>query len=392
MKSKLFLLLIMVLSLSTSAQITINNSDLTVKAGDTLKYLKATDASVGTVSNFKPGGNQTWDFSKLTFENSFYYDRILKVNNSAYPTANFGIPSSASLGAIVIPTIRYYEKTNASYKDIGFSSVSLKQSLKNVTGNDKDTLFLPATDIKYSDTNFSFPVTFGATKNDTWVQNRPYALTVAAFGLNKTPGIVKNVVSTAKSVVAWGKITLPDVKNKGKSVTYSTIVQAYQFSAIDSVFLGGTPAPTPLLQAFGLVQGAKSGYAYVDCLIPGFKTFALESEIDAAFKPLSVYISLDAGFVSGAVGLKDAAEQIETKIFPNPSQNGQFTLNFEKPSSKDWTIKIYDLEGRQIAQKGIFGEGKISQTLSIQEGKGTYFYALFNENQEFVTNGVLLVE
>jgi hypothetical protein len=392
MKSKFLLLFVMALSLGTNAQISINGADLTVKVGDTLKYFKAQPAGLASLPAYKTGGNQTWDFSKLTFENGYYYDRVLSPATAAYPTATFGMPSSASLGAIVIPTTRQFEKTNAVYKDLGFTNVSLKQSLLNVTGGAKDTLYLPSVDIKYSDTYYTFPATFGATKVDTWVQNRPYALTVAAFGLNKTPGNIKNRITATKSIPAWGKVTLPDAKNKGKAIVYNTIVLLYQTSSIDSVFLGGAPAPAALLQAFGLVQGAKSGYAYVECLVPGFKTFALQSEIDANFKPLSVYISSESGFVAGGVaGLKGAAAQIESNVFPNPSQNGQFTLSFDKPSAKDWTVKIYDIAGRQITQNSIFGEGKITQNLSINDGAGTYFYALFNENQEFVTNGVLVV-
>jgi hypothetical protein len=381
----------MALSLSTSAQITIKSTDFTVKVGDTLKYFKAKDAGLATIPAYKTGGNQTWDFSKLTFENGYYYDRVLSPSAN-YPTATFSMPSSASLGAIIIPTRRQIEKTNATYKELGFSNAELKQTLLNVTGNPKDSLYLPAVDIKYSDTYYDFPATFGATKIDKWVQNRPYALSVAGFGLNKTPGNVKNIITTNKSIAAWGKLILPDFKNTGKAITYNTIVFVYQFSAVDSVFLAGAPAPAPLLQAFGLSQGAKSGYAFVECLVPGFKTFALQSEVDAAFKASSVYISTESGFVGGGIaGLKDAAEPIESYVFPNPSNNGQFTLSFEKPSAKEWTVKIYDIAGRQISQSTIVGEGKITHNLSVNEAEGTYFYALFNENQEFVNNGVLLI-
>ena len=101
MKSKLFFLLVMLLSINANAQIAISNADLTVKVGDTLKYFKAQDASVATLPAYKVGGNQTWDFSKLAFENGYYYDRVLSPNTVAYPTATFSMPSSASLGALI---------------------------------------------------------------------------------------------------------------------------------------------------------------------------------------------------------------------------------------------------------------------------------------------------
>lgn len=392
MKSRFLLFIALAFSLSTFAQITIKSTDFTVKVGDTLKVRPVTKASLATIPAFKTGGNQTWDFSKLSFENFYYYDPILKANNPSYPTASFAITSSASLGAIVIPTIRYFEKSASSYKDLGFTNIYLKQSLQNVTGSNKDTLYLPNTEIKYTDTWFSFPMSFGGNKSDKWVQNRPYVLSVAAFGLSKTPGNVKTTIVANKSVAAWGKIILPDFKNKGKSVTYSTIVQINQTTAVDSVFLAGAPAPAALLQAFGLSQGQQGGYSYFEAFIPGFKTYAVQGELNQNLNATNLFVSLESGFIPGeSVGLKDVAEQIETEVFPNPSKNGEFNLRFEKATSKDWSVKIYDISGRQIAQNVVMGEGEINHQLSIKEGAGTYFYALFNENQQFITNGTLLI-
>lgn len=147
------------------------------------------------------------------------------------------------------------------------------------------------------------------------------------------------------------------------------------------------------MQAFGLTQGGKSGYSFFSALVPGFQTIAVEGDLNANFKATALYINLESGSVkSNAVGLKDLADQIESNVFPNPNSDGQFTLAFEKPSAKDWSVKIYDLMGRQIVENKIVGEGKINVPLSINEGKGTYFYALFNEKQQFVNNGVLMVQ
>jgi Secretion system C-terminal sorting domain len=393
MKSKILLLLTMAFSLSAMAQITINNGDQTIKAKDTTKTYRVEDASLATLPAFKTGGNQTWDFSKLAYEKGvFYFDAYYEANDPNYPTASHYVKSSAALGAIIIPTQRYYENSATGIKELGFSNIAIKSGLQNVTGNAKDTLYLPSVNIKYTSNQYAYPVKFGNTVTDKWVQNRPYNLSVATFNLNKTPGNVKNIIAETKSVVAWGKVTLPDYKNKGKTVTYSAIAQLFQFSAVDSVFLGGAPAPPALMQAFGIVQGSKTAYSYVQLLIPGFKKYAVDAEIDAAFKPIGIYVSTESGFVGGAVGLKDAAQTVETIVFPNPSQNGQFTLQFEKPSANDWSVKIYDITGRAIAENVVTGFGKTTQNINTPNEKGTYFYALFDENQLFVNNGVLIVE
>jgi hypothetical protein len=147
-----------------------------------------------------------------------------------------------------------------------------------------------------------------------------------------------------------------------------------------------------LLQAFGLTQGGSSKQVIIEWLIPGFKKFAVQAFPDATLKLVDAFVSDEAGFVAGAVGVKALAAQIETNLFPNPSSNGTFTLSFDKPSAKNWTLKIYDLSGREIAAETISGEGKITHNFQVGTEKGIYFYALLNENQVFMNNGACVVD
>ena len=391
MKSKFLLLFVMALSLSATAQITITTQAL--KATDTITLSRATDASIAKLPAFKAGGSQTWDFSALAFTATPGSFKFAPQANANYPTATTTSPSIAVLGPISIPAIRYYEKSASGLKILGFSNVAIKSSLLTITGNAKDTLYIPAAAFKYTDTQYEYPIKYNDEFEDEWLIKRNYNLTVAAFGLNKTPGQVRTSFVSTKSVEAWGKIVLPDFKNKGKKVTYATLLQGTEKTSVDSVFLGGAPAPKPLMQAFGLVQGQEQTTLEINFVVPGFKEFAVNAEVDTNFKTTYLIVSHEAGFVGGAlVGAKDAVEQIETNVFPNPSANGNFTLNFEKPSVKDWTVKIYDISGREINQNVVSGYGKINQNINIATGKGVYFYALFNENQQFVTNGILEVQ
>ena len=391
MKSKFLLLFVMLVSLNAKAQITISTQAL--KANDTIIGSFATKAALATIPAFKAGDNQTWDFSALAFNATSSSFRFAPQANANYPTATTSIAAIAVLGPISIPAIRYYEKSASGLKILGFSNLAIKSSLLTVTGSAKDTLYIPAAAFQYTDNQYKYPIKYNDEVEDKWLIKRNYNLSVAAFGLNKTPGQVRTSFVSAKSIDAWGKVVLPDFKNKGKKVTYATLLQATQRTSVDSVFLGGAPAPPALMQAFGLVQGQEETTLELNFLVPGFKEFAVSAEVDENFKPTYLLVSQEAGFVGGAlVGAKDAAEQIEINVFPNPSANGNFTLNFEKPSVKDWTVKIYDISGREINQNVVSGYGKINQNINIATGKGVYFYALFNENQQFVTNGILEVQ
>ena len=391
MKSKFLLLFVILVSLNAKAQITISTQAL--KANDTIIGLFATKAAIATIPAFKAGGNQTWDFSALAFNATPSSFRFAPQANANYPTATTATPSNAVLGPISIPATRYYEKSASGLKILGFSNLAIKSSLLTITGSAKDTLYIPAAAFQYTDNQYEYPIKYNDEVEDEWLIKRNYNLSVAAFGLNKTPGQVRTSFVSSKSVDGWGKVVLPDFKNKGKKVTYATLLQGTQRTSVDSVFLGGAPAPQALMQAFGLVQGQEETTLELSFLVPGFKEFAVNAEVDENFKPTYLLVSQEAGFVGGAlVGAKDAVEQIETNVFPNPSANGNFTLNFEKPSVKDWSVKIYDISGREINQNVVSGFGKINQNINIVTGKGIYFYALFNENQQFVTNGILEVQ
>jgi hypothetical protein len=394
MKLKILLFAMLAVQLASFAQPTIQSNSFTIVAPDTIKFDGVLASSLATIPALNSGENQTWDFSKLQVDSFWFYNFFGKANNADFPKAQLYKPGTASLGPITIPNNRYFENNGAVLREIGVTNQPIRASVQAITGNIKDSLILPASSQPYIDDIYKFPIKYGDTHTNDYVLNRAFELSVAAFGLNKVPGNVKTTTSHTKSVLGWGKIILRDQKNVGKAIAYTALVQLYNYTVKDSVFLGGAPAPTPLLQAFGLTQGGQTTRYYVEWLVPGFKLLAAQGTLNANNKLRSLFLSKEAGFVAGGTTSvrSELGESIEIKAFPNPSTDGVFTLSFDKNTSKDWLVKIYDMSGREIGQETIIGEGTINHTMRLTQEKGVYFYALFNEQQQFVNNGALIIQ
>ncbi|MDV7400435.1 hypothetical protein RZS08_53970, partial [Arthrospira platensis SPKY1] len=103
--------------------------------------------------------------------------------------------------------------------------------------------------------NFIFPVNFN--------------LTVSSFGLNNSPGQFVQYLEKKDSVVGSGDLIIPTLN--GASIPYPILLVKSQTNVIDSVFLGGAPAPAALLMAFGLTQGSSYTDNYYYFYSPNFE-------------------------------------------------------------------------------------------------------------------------
>jgi Secretion system C-terminal sorting domain len=393
MKTKFLLSIVLAfLSQSIFAQITLKSGDQIIKGGDTVVNAFATNAALLKLPLFKKGDNQTWDFSQVAFQSQVGGTVFKKSNNPNYPKATFFYNSTANLGPISFPIEVYNEKATDGIWDIGFENKAVKSTIQPITGNIKDSLYLPAVTLKYEIPVYIYPSKNGDKTIKTKTLLRPYALTVAGFNLNKVPGEVKTKSTNTIEIIGYGKVTLPDFKNKGKSVTYNALLQKLEIINEDSIFLGGAPAPPTLLQAFGLQQGQVSKQYYLEWLVPGFKMWSAYAITNDKLVPSTFAVSVESGFVAGgSTSAKDfVGEWIDSKAFPNPSADGTFAINFEKKSPAPWTIKIFDLQGRVVSEQSVNGEGERNEKINLNGGQGTYFYSIFNEKEQFINNGILI--
>ena len=118
MKSILFSLLFILVSLNAQAQITVTSATFPA-VGDTLRYAQANNQNLPNMLT-PPGGNQFWDFSALSpneFFKTIYRPAIQGQNAAQFPGAEMGVFTPASE--------QYYNLTNTKFELMGYTSSTL---------------------------------------------------------------------------------------------------------------------------------------------------------------------------------------------------------------------------------------------------------------------------
>jgi hypothetical protein len=390
MKSKILFLFCTAFSLNLFAQQapTLTLSDFPYAKSDFKYDFRLTTSAVAAP---KPGTNQVWNYGKELLPNveTYTYYKYSEPSIPALTHIDFGFSENVTPSLFIEYNDLLSLNTNG-FQLIGRNYPSQKYGIGGLTGTATDSFKIENQTVLYTDpiSAMKFPMTMGT--NWTSDVSRQYSakLTIASFGVNNATFLKRSREVRKDSVVGWGDIIVP-IGTKPSAPYQSLMVHRY-ITVVDSIFLDGKPAPLALMQAFGLVQGNKT----VETLKMFWRTNELYPAAYFRYKSnnFTKFYYFLANQHGNVLSTKDAEVQVETNIFPNPSADGRFTINFEKPSAKNWALKIYDLSGREIAVETISGEGKITHSFQLSTSKGAYFYALFNENQQFMSNGTCIFE
>ncbi|MFM2267758.1 MAG: hypothetical protein RL757_1199, partial [Bacteroidota bacterium] len=355
MKKSLFSIFCFLLSSSSlMAQITINRANFAISGSRdsaAVKRLTQAGATLPTIGN-----NQTWDYSaqKDSFPNvsRYYYE----------PVASFGaVPplfSDATYAFNYLTTFQFfaypsraYEKLDATgYAQLGYITQGGKFSLTQISGGATDSIYFSAGAQRYANPwiSYKFPMTANSVWKSNYKDTSNFQLSIAAFGLNRTPGFRVAKYNYTDSIVGWGTLKLRNPSG-GAPLNFAVLLQQSSGTQVDSFYLGGAPAPATLLAAFGLTQGQISvGAGSYQFLGVGF---------NAAF--LSVFPSNTGGVgslvraVIPSVGLTLDNKEIKDNtivatLYPNPTTSG-INLEFQKSNAADWNVMIYNEAGQIIA-------------------------------------------
>jgi hypothetical protein len=347
------------------------------------------------------GNNQTWDYTNLKDSNStvftYYYT----------PASTFGaIPGQFSDATLAynynstfqiysFPSRAYERLDSTGYYDLGFATNGASYNISLLTGSIRDSIIIPAVEARHSSprTFYKFPITNNASWKSNFLSGTDFFLTIGVLGLNKTPGQRISYYNYRDTIIGWGTLRLKNPAG-GNPLSFAVLLHQRNGSRIDSFFLSGQPAPTPLLSAFGLQQGALA------------VTPTLYQFLGVGFNEPHMYMSVSS---TGAINLitraglpnqgltvktKEADYSIATKVFPNPTTEG-VTFEFDKKSNADWHIMIYNTMGAIIQLKRINApQGLTNQYLELEKSmpSGTYFYNLMDETSLIRASGKFVLQ
>jgi Secretion system C-terminal sorting domain len=394
-KNLLVVLGTIALSMSMTAQITVQSTDFTLSTTGKDSAISKLMKRVGLAIPSR-GNNQTWDFSSVRDSiPDIYYTggitRPITTRPSVFSGANLEADRVVVFQNFEIPSKNYYTLNTSGYSLLGDSIIFSRFPLLLLTGSTADSLTFPAASRKSStpERRFVFPIT--ATSSNTTTSNTTtnFLLKIPAFGFNNTPGYQSRTTTEKDTTVGWGTLKLRNPASGGV-LNFNVLLQLKTIIGIDSFYLGGQPAPGALLDAFSLVQGRKDTFSVFNFIGLGFKaahvameTNGNQTQVGRTFR--GILPSL--GLVSPTRETNDYS--VATKVFPNPTSEG-ITFEFDKKTSGDWHILMYDVVGKITGiQKVSAPQGLTTHKVTFDNStaNGLYFYNIVDENSLIRANG-----
>lgn len=383
-KSSIFLSSVLLWATAVFSQtpITINAVDMPVPVAS---------YNVNEITNSLPpqpvlGNNQNWDYSGYAGTSPSTVD---------YPAETD--PFFSNAGVDIYFTGLKELNTNSGYDiaheiDFNTSKIEYKGlyifpqalSLQAFTGNPNDEIVFAEQKIIFpeSRTTIQFPF----TANDSWNTTTSrisvnFNLSVASAGLNAAPGQHVFRYTEKDSVAGWGKLRVYTAS--GASSPYDVLLVKVESYSIDSLYLGGSPAPATLLNAFGITQGQKndSRHAY-NFYRKGSWLYLMRR----FYGTDNTYTNLTGSWVSTdniSVNM-DETHTYSTLLYPNPANSNELNIQILGKGTPCEQYKVIDMMGRivQTGQPSSISLNDLKVHLNENLVNGTYFLQITdNENQ-----------
>lgn len=349
---KVFTFILTICTLPLLAQVTVDQSSFPRPAG----YIdNVTQASISGVALPTEGADQAWDYSSLSATSTFSTQWHDASGDIDFPTA-LNYENTELFFQTFVMRARIYEAVDADgWYNQGRSIFDTTFSITAISGGANDVLNFPTqVQPNHGRNNFlEFPASLGSTWTESFYQETQFNLTVVAFGLSNTPGLQRSRIEITRTVVGDGTLVIPDENGNPSGTLDAILVKLDAYTAVDSFFLGGQPAPAQLLTAFGLTQGAETDYnpAYL-FYVPGFTSPVLNINLDASEAISSAYYKPSAAAL--ATSINDAQALTALKTYPNPIAAGaSLSVGLGEGADGISTIELMDVTGRTVANQTI---------------------------------------
>jgi hypothetical protein len=388
MKNKYLLLVCLFLCsiMFASAQqpLTITRQNFYYPAGsDTLN-----SATLEGVKIPEEGPNKVWDYTNLVAPQTVYNTYEVR-SNPSFPNAAFFVVDAFDVFAL--NRGYYYDVafgvTDAGYFGAGVSIAYQPYGIGDITGNALDSLNFSAMDNVYANPQYilRFPCTYGTVFTNSYSYDVPFTLTIGAYALNKAPGVKRKTLTDIDSVVGWGTLKLPARGGQFGAVN-ALLIKRYT-TAVDSFFLYGQPAPEALLTAFQLTQGATTKYGRYVFYRENSRCYALSLNFNNHVFESAGAVIYDDAIPGNLTDVKEPpADATHPEVYPNPSQNGVFTIAAAQPVS---SIVIRNILGMEVLRQDA-RQGALTVSLPPSSIPGMYFYQLKDARGAVVQTGKLL--
>ncbi len=342
------------------------------------RYIVATP---GTFSVASTGSNQVWDYSgvgALRNDSVPYFSAVDSTNG--YPDVHTFVyrPLVSPTGAPINSYLFYNIDASGFYNAADFTE-PFSESLAAATGGANDALVIPGQRNTFN--NGVYALKFPVTNQSSWTgsQNRflNFNLTIAAYGLSGVPGYFKATESETRTVVGDGNLIIKDENGNAMPPIPVFMINVIS-TTVDSIYLGGAPAPAALMNAFGLTQGVTFIERFVVFYDQNGTGLPIASyTLDANNNPQFMTYRPSAARTALGIGLAENQAQ-NLNVYPNPVQAGsRLILSFEN-QTKAYGYSLFTTGGIKVQSGKIDGQ----QILDIpaHTKSGLYILSLQDQN------------
>ncbi len=404
---RLTLLILVVFSaVALQAQITINQANFPLKAGDTVKF-KNIDTTRTTLTAPTSGAAQSWDYSSILVKDSVAYTTFATVSgDTSFPTANLVSKGSINLiNGLAVPVV-YYERLDANgFVTLGRKTPATSASLKGVTTL-ADSVIVPSTTNVYlaSFPTPKFPLTYNSAYTFSNKTANPFTVkNISVFGssIGDISAIYTNYVKDTSTVSGYGALKVPNPTAGGAAFTIPVLLVKTHTVSVDSFASPGlsTSILNLLLSQIGLIQGQVTVTDSYDFYSLNGRTSILSmtfpnntgSTSPATRKPTGTYAYQEATKVTPI--FEPLVANVEVRMYPNPVAATGATLEFEKTLNTDWNLLIMNAMGQVMSIEKISGgKGIVVHTLPVASlNNGVYTYFLLTAEGMQAASGKFMV-
>ena len=366
MKALVPLLPLLAASLTAVAQTPITLTQSNFPAQPSAVDLYSTASATGIAAP-TTGANQTWNYGNLTATGQTSMSYSAPSATPAFAGTTRTYTYSLPLGPLQVQGVSSQALTATGLKYLGYNIPRQRFSLGALTGSPTDSLTLAAQAVPVNATLVAFPTTTGTVNRNFYRSGTTGLLTVAALGLSKTPLRLVQRVTSTDSVAGYGTLRIPVA---GGTSSSQVLLVRSRVVEVDSFYLAGQPAPTFLLGALGVTQGAVSRSYFDNFYRAGSSQPMLGlSYSSATYQTVAgAYYSREATLLAARPSLAAAVGGLAA--YPNPLAQGPLLLAAGNGSQAAVTLTVRDGLGRQLAT----GRGQLGQPTTLLAGlpQGSY--------------------
>lgn len=385
MNKTTLLLTSMGLTILASAQITLDQNNMPHSANHS--DIRATNTTAIAIPAH--GANLMYDYSTLSNADvdTIPYIDATRTGFETYTRFNYG---STMLAQLQLFSEYYTHKLTDGIARVGAYKLPETFNISTISGGPNDELVFPGGSSIFVNPSYQvkFPSTYGTTWTASFKYQTDFALSVAAFGLTNAPGQQRQYVSQVDSVVGWGQLRVPTTS--GVSIYYDVLLMKQQLTFIDSVFLNGSPAPAPLLSAFGLAQGqtgASNSYVFYAA---GFERPLLIIGMSNDWQTAERSFHTANGLAT--FGLNEMDNFTKATVYPNPTAAGSTVYFDALPNGNTTDLWVFDVYGKVVHRESLSSNGATNMQWQVPANykAGIYMYQLWENGN--CRHGKLIVE